>query len=137
MKEENSDDAVGSAIAKAVATLARSAGDTLPSGALQKALAEVTALKGIGPCTASLLLSYLDARVAASDKMQYLACGWPLPLKYNLREVLDFNAQISEIVKSCCCDGDGGSGKALPLNARDVSRAFLVLYIESKNGNYD
>ena len=88
------------------------------------ALKILTELKGIGPATASLLLSIHDAENViffADEAFYWLCCGGSQgSIKYNLKEYLELNKQAQAI------------GKRLGVKAVDVERvAFVLLRGES------
>ncbi|KAK7962277.1 uncharacterized protein PG986_003102 [Apiospora aurea] len=68
-----------------------------------KALDGIAKLKGIGPATASLLLSVHDPDrvVFFSDEAYYWLChdAKPCPIKYNAKEYRDLNASAQKLVE--------------------------------------
>ncbi|KAK0751502.1 hypothetical protein B0T18DRAFT_320167 [Schizothecium vesticola] len=93
---------------------------------ISAALKILTELKGIGPATASLLLSIHDAENViffADEAFYWLCCGGSKgPIKYNLKEYLALSEQAQAL------------GKRLGVKAVEVERvAFALLRGESDN----
>ena len=84
-------------------TLAEAMGAYWKAPDVSKALATITKLKGIGPATASLLLSVHDPRrvIFFSDEAFYWLCNdaKPCPIKYNAKEYRDLDTSAQRLVK--------------------------------------
>jgi len=89
---------------------------------ISAALKVLTELKGIGPATASLLLSIHDAENViffADEAFYWLCCGGSKgPIKYNLKEYLALSEQAQVL------------GKRLGVKAVEVERVAFVLLRE-------
>ncbi|XXH05491.1 hypothetical protein Hte_011921 [Hypoxylon texense] len=86
------------------------------------ALDKITKLKGIGPATASLLLSVHDPNriIFFSDEAFYWLCckGQKSPIKYNAKEYQALNAAAQALIKR------------LGVNATDIEKVAYVLMKE-------
>ncbi|KAK8103849.1 uncharacterized protein PG998_010882 [Apiospora kogelbergensis] len=90
-----------------------------------KALDAIAKLKGIGPATASLLLSVHDPDrvIFFSDEAFYWLCNdaKPCPIKYNAKEYRDLNASALKLVKR------------LEVSATNVEKVAYVLMRKKHN----
>jgi hypothetical protein len=90
------------------------------AGDVQRALNILTKLKGIGPATASLLLSVHDPGKAVffSDEAFYwLCCGGKMsPIKYNKKEYAQLQSQAQKLVQR------------LGVSPQDVEKVAYVLF---------
>ncbi|KAI1774596.1 hypothetical protein F4818DRAFT_67070 [Hypoxylon cercidicola] len=88
----------------------------------KKALDKITKLKGIGPATASLLLSVHDPNrvIFFSDEAFYWLCckGQKAPIKYNAKEYQVLNATAQALIRR------------LGVNATDIEKVAYVLIKE-------
>ncbi|KAI2622514.1 DUF1479-domain-containing protein [Hypoxylon sp. NC1633] len=91
-----------------------------------QALESITKLRGIGPATASLLLSVHDPRrvIFFSDEAFYWLCcgGQKSPIKYNAKEYQELNARAHTLVER------------LGVDATDIEK---VAYVLMKEGTLD
>ncbi|KAI1804720.1 DUF1479-domain-containing protein [Daldinia bambusicola] len=89
---------------------------------VSKALSTITKLKGIGPATASLLLSVHDPHgvIFFSDEAFYWLCcnGQKSPIKYNIKEYQELSTASQELTKR------------LGVDAVDVEKVAYVLINE-------
>ena len=86
---------------------------------VSKALNSITKLRGIGPATASLLLSVHDPEnvIFFSDEAFYWLCcdGKKVPIKYNMKEYVQLSSAADSITKR------------LRVKATEVEKAAYVL----------
>ncbi|KAI1378799.1 hypothetical protein F4677DRAFT_443285 [Hypoxylon crocopeplum] len=89
---------------------------------VSQALNKITKLRGVGPATASLLLSVHDPSrvIFFSDEAFYWLCcdGQKSPIKYNAKEYQELNAAAQTLVKR------------LEVDATDVEKVAYVLMKE-------
>jgi hypothetical protein len=119
LAESNSEDDIKKTTLDAFETYKKDSSSTT------KAINKLTSLKGIGPATASLLLSVHDAaRVPFfSDELYQWVChgGKKVTIKYNMKEYEGLVAQSREIIDR------------LAVDARDLEKVAFVLIKEASS----
>jgi hypothetical protein len=95
-------------------------------GKVTKAIKELTALKGIGPATASLILSIHDPAKTiffSDEAFLWLCCGCKkIPIKYNAKEYEELVAKSRELMKR------------LNVDATEVEKVAFVLMRDIPTG---
>ncbi|KAK4610300.1 hypothetical protein CLAFUW4_13582 [Fulvia fulva] len=98
---QNDEDTIAQVTATAFETFSKD-----PKSNAKPALAELTKLKGIGPATASLLLSVYDpdhAPFFSDELFRWAFCdagkgkGWDRPIKYTPKEYLELFGKVQEL----------------------------------------
>lgn len=133
---ENSDAVVERSTGAAFALYESSAGTRSGADIVQQVLKILTQLRGVGPATASLLLSVYDPQAAPffSDELfRYVHIsadstgrikGWDRKIKYDLKECLELFTMVGQLRARL---NDGLQGEDEAVKALDIEQAAFVL----------